>query len=522
METDTPGHTESELVAGLTDHVTLTDGTRDTFAVEAPFTGEFLGEVPACIPEDVEAAVTRAERTQEQWAEHSVENRAEVLLDFHDRVLDNEEELLDLIQRECGKARRTAHEELIDVAINARHYAVRAEEYLASERRRGMVPGLVKTVEHHHPVGVVGIISPWNYPLVLSISDALPALLAGNAVILKPARRTPYTALAAVSLLREAGLPTDLIQVVTGSGRTLGTPLIEGSDYIRFTGSTETGRHIAAETGRNLINCSLELGGKNPAIVLPDADIEKAANGLCRGCFTNAGQLCISIERLYVHEDIREAFTRTFVDAIEDLTLGRADDYSADVGSLISAEQLETVESHVTDATEKGATVLTGGEPRPDIGPYFYEPTVLTDITGEMELAAEETFGPVVEIYGVDSAAAAIERANDSDYGLNASVWTENEERGETLARRIECGSVNINEGYAATYESVDAPMGGMKDSGVGRRHGDEGIMSYTESQTVSVQKHLQLTAPPGIPYHLYATAMNKLLRFVKNVPGLR
>jgi succinate-semialdehyde dehydrogenase/glutarate-semialdehyde dehydrogenase len=511
-----------ERVAGLTEYVTLADDGQETFTVEAPFTGDPIGAVPSCRGADVEAAVERAERAQNDWADREIEERADIALDVHDRLLDGSERLLDLMQLEGGKARRTAHEGLLYAAISCRHYAVRAEDYLEPERRKGALPGLTKAWENHHPIGVVGIITPWNYPLSLVIADAIPALLAGNAVVLEPAEETPYTALLVAEILHEAGVPEDVFQIIPGSGSELGPPLIENSDYIGFTGSTETGRTVASQAGENLIKCSMELGGKNPGVVLPDADIEKAAEGLVRGCFTNAGQLCIAVERLYVHEDIRDEFMREFVGAIEDMTIGAGFEYGPDMGTIISETQFEKVEEHVEDARTNGATVLTGGRARPDLGPYFYEPTVLTDVPEDSLPACEETFGPVVSVYGVESVEEAIERANDSEYGLNASVWTEDGELGRDVASRIECGTVNVNEGYAATQVSVDSPMGGMKQSGIGRRHGDEGFLKYTESQTVAVQRGMGLTNPPGVPYGIYAKAMNAGLRIMKRVPGLR
>jgi len=516
---------EDALLAGLADRVTLADDvreTRETLPVEAPFTGEVLGEVPACTEADVAAAVERAREAQADWAARPVAERAEVVRTFHDLVLDHEAELLDVVQFEGGKSRRAAHEELQDVVINCRHYAHRAADYLAPERRRGGIPLVMNVREYHHPVGVVGIIAPWNYPLSLAVSDAIPALLAGNAVVLKPAEQTPYTALRAAQLLDEAGLPADLFAVVPGHGNEVGPALIDRVDFVGFTGSTSTGRKVAAQAGENLVDCSLELGGKNPAVVLPDADLDRAVAGLVRGSFTNAGQLCLAIERIYVHEDVRDEFTERFVAAVEDLDVGTGLDYGFDVGSLVSADHLAKVEGHVADARERGATVLAGGAARPDVGPYFYEPTVLTGVTDDMAVACDETFGPVVGIYGVGSVEEAVARANDSEYGLNASVWTGDEDRGFDVARRIECGTVNVNEVYATAHASVDAPMGGMKDSGVGRRHGDGGILKYTESQTVASQRFLLATAPPGVPYPVYAKVMNRAMWLAEKVPGLR
>jgi len=511
-----------ERIEGLGRYVTLADGVTETFDVTEPFTGDVIGSLPACQEGDMREAFERARAAQAEWAERPVAEREEVILDFHDLVLDHEADLLDVVQVETGKSRRHAHEGVMDVAINARHYGHRAEDYLARERRQAGVAGAQKTWEYHHPVGVVGMITPWNYPLSLTASDAIPALLAGNAVVIKPAPDTPYSALKAKQLLEEAGLPADLFQIVPGFGPELGDPLIEECDYFGFTGSSETGKLVASKAGEHLTKASLELGGKNPAIVCEDADIDTAVEGLIRGCFTNAGQICISIERLYVHESIKGEFLERFVEATEALDLGTTYDYSVDVGCLIHEDHLEKVEEHVEDARARGATVECGGTARPDLGPSFYEPTVLTDVPEEALACCDETFGPVVGVYEFSDEEAAIERANDSEYGLNASVWTEDHDRGVDIASRIECGTVNVNEGYAAAFASIDAPMGGMKDSGIGRRHGDEGIMKYTESQNVTLQKAGTMSAPPGVPYGLYAKGVNLALRLIEKVPGLR
>jgi succinate-semialdehyde dehydrogenase/glutarate-semialdehyde dehydrogenase len=280
------------------------DHSRDSLAVHAPATGRLLGRVPQGAPEDIRAAVRRARKAQEDWFHRTVAERVQPFLRFHDLVIERQDEVLDLIQLESGKARKHAFEEVADTAIVARYYAYSAEEHLAPHRRQGALPGLTVAWEHHQPVGVVGIIAPWNYPLSLAVTDAIPALLAGNGVVLKPDRQTPFTALWAVDLLIEAGLPADLFQVVTGEGAVLGTPLIEECDFLAFTGSTATGRKVARQAAERLIGCSLELGGKNPMIVLADADLEAAVAGAVRGCFSSAGQLCIAIERLYVHESI--------------------------------------------------------------------------------------------------------------------------------------------------------------------------------------------------------------------------
>jgi len=511
---------ESDRFDRLADLATVVEG-RDAMPVEAPFTGEQLGTVPACTEDDVEAAVERARAAQSEWADRSIEERVAVLDRVHDLVLDRQEELLDVLQLESGKSRLTAFEEVADVAINARYYADRAESYLERERRQGAMPLLTRTYEYRHPVGVVGLITPWNYPLALAISDALPALVAGNSVVLKPASITPYTALLSKELLEEAGLPEDVFQVVTGGGSTLGDPLIDRVDYVGFTGSTAVGRHVAERAGSNLIKCSMELGGKNPVIVRDDADLDKAVEGVMRACFTNAGQLCISGERLYVQSGIYDEFVERFARATDEMTMNADLDFGADLGSLVSADQLEKVEEHVADAEARGATVLAGGDARPDLGPYFHEPTVLADVDDGMDVSCEETFGPVVSVYEFDDIDAAVRLANDSEYGLNGSLWTEDTDLAHEVAPQIECGTVNINEGYAAAYGSVDAPMGGMKDSGIGRRHGEEGILTYTESQTVAEQRAGTMGKPPGVPGSLYAKLMTGSLRLLKRISDL-
>lgn len=509
------------LLETLASQVRAADRSRHRDITNA-MTGAPLGRVPHCTAADVVAAAGRARTIQRQWAARPVAERASVLLRFHDLVLRRQDEVLDLIQLESGKARRHAFEEVADVAITARYYAHTAEEYLRPKRRQGVQLALTEVWEHHHPKGLVGVISPWNYPLTLGISDALPAIVAGNAVLAKPDDRTPFSALWAVRLLEDAGLPAGLVQVVTGPGSELGTPIIEQSDFVMFTGSTATGRHVARQAAERLIDCSMELGGKNALLVLDDADPAKAASGAVRAAFSNAGQLCISIERIYVPRTLWDAFVAKFVAATTAMTLSGALDYSADMGSLISREQLQTVSDHVEDAVRKGATVLAGGRARPDIGPYFYEPTILTDVREDMQAFANETFGPVVSLYPVDTEEEAIAKANDSAYGLNFAVWTGDPAHGQRVAARLQAGTVNVNEAYGATWASVDAPMGGMKDSGVGRRHGQYGILKYTESQTIATERLLPVGAPPWMRADRYARVMTTGLRLLRRLPGVK
>ncbi|WP_276247457.1 succinic semialdehyde dehydrogenase [Haladaptatus sp. YSMS36] len=517
-----PPRTDREHLDDLVKTVTVAADDRAQRPVLSPYSGENVGSVPDCTADDVELAVSRARKAQREWADRDPAERAAVFTRYHDMVLNRQDELLDVMQLESGKARRHAFEEVLDVANTARHYAHRAEGYLKDEERKGGLPLLTKTHQYRHPIGVVGIISPWNYPLTLAVSDAIPALLAGNSVVLKPAEETPYTALLAVKLLREAGIPPNVFQVVTGSGSKLGPALVDDVDFVQFTGSTETGRKVAEQAGRNLVPSSLELGGKNPMVVFDDADMTWAVDGAIRGCFTNAGQLCIAFERLYVQSGVYEEFRDKLVNRTRSLQLAASYDHDAEVGSLMGEEQLQKVQDHVDDAVEKGAKVLTGGRHRPDLGPYFFEPTILEGVTDDMKVAREETFGPVVTLRSFRRDQEAIELANDSEYGLNAAIWTEDTERGRDVARQIECGTVNLNDPYTAAWGSVDAPMGGMKQSGLGRRHGAEGFLKYTQTQTVAEQRIHPIAPPRPIPMRLYAKGMSAILKVMRRIPGLR
>jgi succinate-semialdehyde dehydrogenase/glutarate-semialdehyde dehydrogenase len=510
-----------QLLETLASRVEAADPSRHREIINA-MTGDPLGRVPHCSAADVAAAAGRARAVQAAWAARPIAERAAVLLRFHDLVLRRQDEVLDLIQLENGKARRHAFEEVLDVCITARYYAHTAQEYLRPKRRQGVQLMLTEVWEHHHPKGLVGIISPWNYPLTLGISDAIPAIVAGNAVVTKPDDRTPFSALWAVQLLEEAGMPAGLIQVVTGPGSELGTPIIEQSDFLMFTGSTDVGRNVAKQAAERLIDCSMELGGKNALLVLDDADPAKAASGAVRAAFSNAGQLCISVERIYVAKSLWEAFVDKFVKATKSLTLSAGLDYAGGMGSLINAKQLQTVTDHVDDAVAKGATVLAGGRARPDIGPHFYEPTILTGVREGMTAFADETFGPVVSLYPVDNEQEAIEKANDSVYGLNFAVWTSDPARGRRVAAQLQAGTVNVNGAYAAAWASVDAPMGGMKDSGLGRRHGEHGILKYTESQTIATERLLPVGAPNGVRADVYARVMTAGLRMLRRLPGVK
>ncbi|WP_227982360.1 succinic semialdehyde dehydrogenase [Nocardia spumae] len=499
-------------VDGSTEHANKT--------IAETFTGRPLGEVPVGTAEDVSAAFTRARAAQAEWAARPPAERAAVLERYRALVVAEREYLMDVIQAETGKARWAAQEEIMGLMFAARYFSRVAPGLLAPHSVPGAFPVLNKARVRSQPKGVVGVIAPWNYPMLLSIGDSIPALLAGNAVIVKPDSQTPYSSLANVELLSRAGVPRDLLQVVTGPGTVVGTAIVEQCDYLMFTGSSATGSTLAQQCGKRLIGFSAELGGKNPMIVTRGADLGKVAKAAVRACFSNAGQLCISIERIYVERSIAAEFTEKFVAAVRAAKLGAAYDFSADIGSLISPAQLETVTKHVADATSKGAEVLVGGNARPDLGPLFFEPTVLTQVTDEMECGRNETFGPLVSIYPVADAEEAIARANDTEYGLNASVWAASAAEGEAIAARLRTGTVCVDEGYAPAWGTTGAPMGGMGISGVGRRHGPDGLLKFTEPQTVVVTRGMNLDAPFGLPQSKWQGALMTLARSLRLLPG--
>ncbi len=515
-EAQLPEILRSGRAARLADAVRSTSD--ETLATFAPYHGELLAELPQCSADDVAAAFARARAAQPAWAARSVRERARIFLRLHDLVLARQNEIMDLIQAENGKARRDAFLEVADIANTARYYARTAPGLLHTKRRTGLLPGLTAAREIRQPKGVVSIISPWNYPLALSVGDTIPALLAGNTVVQKPDNQTALTALWALGVAREAGVPDDVWQLVLGRGSAIGPALIDNANYVMFTGSTASGKRIAEQAGARLIGCSLELGGKNAMLVLDDADLERTLEGSLRACFSSSGQLCISIERMYVQDGIYDRFVPRFVEAVRAMKLGAGYDYGYDMGSLTTAAQLEAVSAHVEDARANGATVLAGGTARPDLGPLFYEPTVLTDVPATAKCFGDETFGPLVSIYRFAELDDAVARANDSAYGLNASVWSKSARRGHDVAARLHAGTVNINEAYGAAWGSVDAPMGGMGESGLGRRHGSEGLLKYTEAQTLARQRFINIAPPGRMSQAGFARTMTTALKLLRRI----
>ena len=478
-----------------TDPYAEASGSGPRFRSAEPFTGQEHDRFAQNTAADVEAAYATAAIAARAWAAQSPEHRAKVLLRLHASLSRHESLLLDIIQFETGKARIHAYDEVLDTFNVLRHYGVMAPRYLRPERRRGAIPVLTRTEVTHTPLGVIGFITPWNYPLTLGATDLFAALAAGNAVVHKPDSQTSLTAILMRRLAIAAGLPAEVWQLVPGAVDEVGPALMAGADGLSFTGSTAAGRSIAAEAGQRLLPTALELGGKNPMIVLSDAELSAAVEGAVRGSFSSAGQLCISIERIYVHEDLYPVFCAHFAEAARNLSLSADYAFGPGMGTLAGPKQFERVSAHVEQAREVGATVIAGGHTVPERGPFFYAPTVLTDVPASADLHEAETFGPVVAVYPVSSDAEAVAAANDSEYGLSASVYSRS--RGRETARKVAAGMVNVNEVYPASWGSVAAPAGGVKASGLGHRHGIEGIHQFMHTHTIAEQR-LHPIAPSG------------------------
>lgn len=514
-----PAFVTDELLERLVARVPGRNGA--TWKLTEVYTGEVLVELPQSTPEDIEDAFEQARAAQRLWAQWPIAKRLEVFKRAHTLLIDNAHHTADLIQVESGKNRRMAIEETCDPPMIIGHYLKRAEKLLKPKRHGGPVPIISGSTEVRVPKGVVGIIAPWNFPFATGLSDAIPALIAGNAVVVKPDNKTALSPLYGISLLEEAGLPQGLFQVVCGEGPDIGPTLIDNANYVMFTGSTATGRVIGERAGRNLIGCCLELGGKNPMIVLDDLDetgVAEWVDSAAFGVFGNTGQICMHIERIYLPETRYDELKGAFVERARNLTIGAAYDFGPELGSLVSVDHRDRVASHVEDAVAKGATVLTGGRARPDIGPAFFEPTVLEGVTKDMLAGATETFGPVVGLYPYRTVDEAIRLANDTDYGLNASVWGGDIARAEAVAARIDSGNVNINDALATAYASKGSPSGGVKQSGVGARHGDQGLLKYTDAKNVAVLKKQVMGARPGQDYDAYVKQMLQSLKLMRKL----
>ncbi len=464
-------------------------------AVTNPATGQKLRDFLCASPAEVSEAVSRARSAQAAWEQTSLRKRLSVIKQFQRLLSERKQQIARVITSEAGKPYAEALlTEMLVVLDTARFLLAESYEILrdapvphgsmATKTKRGR---LIR-----EPQGVMGIISPWNYPFAIPASQSLAALVTGNTVVLKPSELTPLSALELANLWRDAGAPENVFQLVVGDVST-GAALVESDiDKLIFTGSVATGKRIAEAAAAKLLPVVLELGGKDPMIVLDDADIEVASSGAVWAAFVNAGQTCLSVERCYVHRSIHDSFVYVCAEKAKQLRLGDGMDSATDVGPLIHERQLRTVEQHVEDARSHGARVLTGGKRVPSLGPNFYLPTVLVDVTHDMLIMREESFGPVLPIMAFDSDDEAIRLANDSEYGLAASVWTRDQSRGERIARQIKAGTVMVNDAVSC-YGISEAPHGGIKASGIGRTHGKLGLNEMVR------EKYLDVDLLPGI-----------------------
>ena len=487
-----------------------TDGAPDaaitstrTIPVENPATGEEIGAVPALGPDEIERLAGRARAAQPAWAAMGFDQRGNVLRRAQKWMLDHVDRIIETVVSESGKTYEDAQFADFGYTVTALGFwAKEAPRYLENERVPSWNNPIAigkKLVIRYAPIGVAGVIGPWNFPIANSFGDCIPALAAGNSVILKPSEVTPLSSLLMAEMLNECGLPEGVFQVATGDGST-GAALIANVDCVMFTGSTRTGKAVMKAAADALIPCYLELGGKDPMIVCADANIDRAANAAAFYSMNNGGQVCISIERVYVEEPVYDQFVKKVTDNVRQLRQGVPDGIaSVDVGAVTFPPQLETVDDHVRDALQKGAKVLVGGHPRPGPG-RFFEPTVLVDVDHSMKCMTEETFGPTLPIMKIADAEEGVRLANDSAYGLQASVWTRNIKRGQELARRIEAGVVCVNDAQI-NYTALNLPMGGWKASGLGSRHGANGIRKYTKVQSLLVTRRALKREPFMFPY---------------------
>jgi acyl-CoA reductase-like NAD-dependent aldehyde dehydrogenase len=488
----------------------------ESIAVENPATGDLITTVELLDEQALSQLAARGREAQPQWQAIGFAGRARILRRAQKWMLDNADRVLDTVVSETGKTYEDAQVADFGYTVSALGFwAKEGPKYLADEQVPSWNnPGTAgkKLIVRYAPIGLVGVIGPWNYPITNAFGDCIPALMAGNAVILKPSEVTPLSSLLMADMLVECGIPEHVFTVATGDGST-GAALIGQVDCVMFTGSTKTGRAVLKAAADALVPCYLELGGKDPMIVCSDANLDRAANAAAFYSMNNAGQVCISVERCYVEAPVYDQFVDKVTENVRALRQGAPTGVgTVDVGAVIFPPQLEIVDDHVRDAVEKGAKVLTGGHPAPGPG-RFYEPTVLVDVDHSMKIMREETFGPTLPIMKISDAEQGIRLANDSAYGLQASVWTDDVERGESLARRIQAGVVCVNDAQV-NYTALNLPMGGWKASGLGTRHGANGIRKYTKVQSLLVTRRALKREPFMFPYSRRTTML--LRRFYK------
>ncbi|UTI63511.1 aldehyde dehydrogenase family protein [Paraconexibacter antarcticus] len=489
-----------------------------TIDVEDPARGTTIGSIPVLDERAVQELAARARMAQVGWHGAGFAARAGVMDRARAWLIENSERMSTTISSETGKTFEDSQLEISIAAQSLKFWSKNSEGYLADEKVGSFTPFTVgkKTVVRYEPVGLVGVIGPWNYPLVNAFCDCVPALMAGNSVLLKPSEVTPLTALLTAEMLEVSGMPKDVFSVATGDGET-GGAIVDAADYVMFTGSTKTGKAVMKRAADTLTQVSLELGGKDPMIVCADADLDRAANAAAYYGLLNGGQVCISVERVYVEAPVHDEFVAKLVKNVKELRQGvPGAPGTVEVGAVTFPPQIDLVEQHVQDAVAQGAKVEVGGHRGPGPG-RFFEPTVLTGVTHQMRCMREETFGPTIPVMAVADVEEAIRMANDSEYGLQGSVFTKDVAKGEAIARRIEAGAVLVNDALL-NYAVMDAPMGGWKTSGVGSRHGANGIRKYCKTQTIVSQPFVMKKDLNMYPYKPWRS--NLLGRVVKAFYG--
>ena len=477
-----------------------------------PATNEEIGRVKNSSNAEVFAAVKRARAAQKSWAELSFKQRGAFVLKAREVLLNETEAVAQLISEEMGKpATEAIAMEISPVLDLMGFFAKKSSKLLKSEKINiGLFGWLGRTSKIiYQPLGVIGIISPWNYPLAIPLGEVVMALMAGNTVVLKPSELTPFVGLKIGEIFAKAGLPENVLQIVTGDGRT-GAALVEaGVNKIMFTGSVETGKKIAAAAAKTLTPVVLELGGKDPMIVFEDANLEVAANAAVWGAFANSGQTCASVERLYVHEKIAPEFIKKVVALTKNLQQNCGQAENCEIGSMVSERQLEIVENHIKAAVNNGAKILTGGKRNEKLGGAFFEPTVLTNVDHNFKAVREETFGPTLPIMTFKTEDDAVRLANDSEFGLTASVWTKDLTKAQRIARKIEAGTVTINE-VLYTHAIAQTPWGGVKNSGYGRTHGKLGLLELVQPVHIHINHFAFL---PDLWWFDYSPAAKNLFQ---------
>jgi succinate-semialdehyde dehydrogenase/glutarate-semialdehyde dehydrogenase len=503
----------------IVEHLEPSETGRRRLGLRSPANLESVGEIEVANAEDVHAAVARARAAQPAWAAKSIDERAALIRRAQEVLMRRQDDIVATVRRETGKTETEAFMfEVFASCDSMTYWSKRAKGILAERKRRmHLLSPLKKLRIGYRPLGVVGIITPWNGPFVLGLNPTVQALVAGNSVVLKPSEVTPYSGALVGEIFEEAGLPAGVLEVLLGDGET-GAALLEADiNKVSFTGSVATGRKVGEVCGRRLIPCTLELGGKDPFIVCEDADLERASAGALYGACVNTGQVCMAAERFYVVESVADEFTRLVKEKAKALRQG--DGAGCDIGAMFHEPQLAIIERHIEDAKAKGANVLCGGRRNPDLKGLFYEPTVLTDVTQDMDVVREETFGPILPIIRVKDEEEAIRLANDTNYGLTASVWTRDENKGIAYGRRLEAGSIIVNDS-GLTYGALEAPFGGVKDSGVGRVNGEEGLRGFCYAQPIIADRFQRKTEDMWYPITEDTLAgLKKALKFLWQTP---